>query len=88
MMSDIDDLEGAVYSLERTVEKNLRRVMEAQSEMMHILNNLHHSIVELQRLNNIDNEDPSADAPEMLKQTYQKHQFAKGLVLGEQNDRK
>lgn len=87
-MSEVDRIEDAVYSLERTVEKNLRAIVEIQSETLHILNNLHCSIVELQRLHHIDNERPSEDATEMLKQTYQKHQFAKGLVLGEQNDRK
>lgn len=86
-MSDIDRLEDAIYSLERAMEKNFHQLADIQKETLHVLHVLTESIVELQKLHNIDNERPPDHAPDMVKQTFEKHQFAKRLAIGEKYDR-
>lgn len=78
------DCEDAIYSLERTLEKSLDGTNEQLNSLVWLIGRLDQSIKELQRLHNI--EDFCESEHPMLKKTFQQHQFAKGLVLGDDDE--
>jgi len=80
MMSDCED---AIYSLERTLEKYFENIYTQLNAMHHMMAQLDYNMHELQKLHHIDNDSSVCEKHQMLRETYNKHQFAKQLVLGE-----
>lgn len=75
-------IEDAVYDLERLLEKQLESIRVELDRVNERLAMIDGSLHELQRLHYIDNVNVSNKHP-MLRETYEKHQFAKRLILGE-----
>lgn len=79
----MSDCEDAVYLLERTLEKSLENI-RSQLDAIHItMAQIDYNIWELQQIHHIDNDASVCEKHQMLKDTYNKHQFAKKLILGE-----
>lgn len=83
MRSDLDNIEYALESLERKIDSNLRELWKMQHTVFKTLSDIQKDIQELQKLHKIDNQEMPPGANKLLQDTYNKHQFAKKLILGE-----
>lgn len=83
MRSDLDNIEYALESLERKIDSNLKDLWKMQHAVCKALSDLQKDIQELQKLHKIDNQEIPPDSNRLLQDTYDKHQFAKKLILGE-----
>jgi hypothetical protein len=82
----MSDCEDAIYSLEKSIEKTIDNLCAHMDQLSYRIAKLDRAIHELQKLHHIDNDETVCKQHKMLEDTYNKHQFAKKLILGEDGE--
>jgi hypothetical protein len=80
----MSNCEDSIYDLEKTFEKSIDEVRLALNLLYTQMGFLESKMDELLKLHKLEPQECTSKHP-MLKETYEKHNFAKQLVLGDDN---